>query len=346
LDCIEQRLIPHLCDVVLQCPIRNDDVHVLRIQLQTQERCEAYYLERFRRSAHEWHVLSLLETEAIQFDPQAAGATFVEQCPQRLEVNDYCSKALSGNVALGGQCRMDAECTQGTYCKIGENYSCPGTCTARKGPGEACDWNEECEPAGNAHCDFSADPAVCAQRTIESSVALGQACGMPSPALLRTCEDGLWCAARYAEEGTCRLPIATGERCTHSDEVCDGFAICLDVEGSDVRTCSPLQLVTEVGAECSETDGDNPLLLCDVVMGLVCVEGRCELAGDGSVGSRCLPRDGGELSCQRGLYCNEDTDPPTCAKLLPAGAACDNTQVCETLCEAGFCAELPCNLRP
>ena len=70
------------------------------------------------------------------------------------------------------------------------------------------------------------------------------------------------------------------------------------------------------------------------------------MAGDGSLGSRCLPSNLGELSCQRGMYCTRDTDPPSCMAVEPPGSACSGSRDCTLSCDTATltCADRYCGV--
>ena len=158
------------------------------------------------------------------------------------------------------------------------------------------------------------------------------------------CAAGLWCDGPYNGRGVCRNPIPIGEPCFDVDHPCLGIAICNADDLSD--TCQSVEITYEAGGPCDEGTAIQARM-CDPLAGLTCVVGVCEVVGDGTEGSRCLPEDEEELSCERGLYCSTETDPPTCQALRPAGADCADSSACMFSCDFGnrMCTDRFCGAR-
>jgi hypothetical protein len=206
-----------------------------------------------------------------------------------LHGDDPCSEALTGTVAMGGECFISAECVGGATCTATDEncddntMCCPGTCGtpsvdvaagAPCGENDICPNNQYCKlpetgdvgtctalltSVGAACDDFfaCADPMICnllsETPTCEKSVGTGETCD--PEALIPCVEDRDHCD----ESNTCVGPLAEGAVCESSSD-CAADSTCLD-------TC---QQNIAAGGACS---ANGPDCLGD----LECVNGTCQL---------------------------------------------------------------------
>jgi len=328
-------VIDRWCTQILTCPYPNDDQLGARAVLRTPERCRAHYEAVWSRSNY-WR--DFTESGRIVLDVEKANACFAlgVQCAS----DTICTEALVGTVPVGAQCFRNEDCVAGAYC-AGELASCPGVCTAKKSPGEPCEWDSECSGAtGTARCNTSVDPWVCEVHPIRGGATLGQPCGIVPSGDRVWCTDELWCDGPFDGQGTCAAPIPIGQACDDGDLPCAGLGFC----GADNvnATCQEVS-ISQVGGPC-DTAGGITAQVCDPLANLICVAGQCELAGDGGDGSRCVSGDLGDASCQVGYYCDWDTD--TCLPFKTAGAQCSSSQECAVSCnfETNLCSDQYCGL--
>lgn len=322
-----------LCEYTMNCPMSNDDQLSARVKFQSTERCETYYGEMFSRWPNYVDLQRSVESGRIIFDSEQA-AEFLSMaygCGMgTLDTIHSYRAILQGTIAEGEPCYRNEECAGASYCEGGFR-SCPGTCIPRKPAGSECDFDDECDDStGFAECDRGMETGVCVIRPLRNDAQEHEPCGLLETGERVYCASGLWCNGPYHGVGVCRSPIPIGDPCVDIDHPCDGLAFC---GADDVNeTCQSVTITYEAGGPCDEGGGIRPRM-CDPLAGLFCVSGTCELVGDGSENSRCLPGDENELSCQRGLYCSSETDPPTCVPLLPPGSECTGSPGCTFSCD-------------
>lgn len=219
-----------------------------------------------------------------------------------------CSEMLSGHVADGDSCSIDAECASGT-CVLPmdcpDTGCCVGQCRATQAPaaaGGACNKPRDCK-AG----------LVCgADLTCHAPEGEGQACrGDPE------CNDGLACVGVTDLPGTCRTLPRAGERCPYqrcaSENLrCDGATNTCIVAGLAGDSCT-------TSIECSI------YLECDATTHMCREFPRLGMPCDGT--------------CVDDSFCLLDSSglTGTCAALLPNNSPCGGDQECVS----GYCPDGP-----
>jgi len=241
-----------------------------------------------------------------------------------------CSDIVEGEVALGAACDSDAACAGDAYC-AGADSGCPGVCTARQPRGGACDEAAACSQAeGPSDCSYESETCVAIVYAVADEDA---PCGEDITAdrvTVTACADGLACSeGGEPGEMSCQRPIEDGGACSSDMSACELGSVCLPDGGE--RTCQKLT-VAQAGEACNETDlAAGSFVPCDVAKGLGCIAGRCEAAGDGSVGARCFGGQGLAGQCDVGNYCERASN--TCQALLADGADCAQPDACQS----GYC---------
>jgi hypothetical protein len=334
--------IQRWCEQVMTCPIPNDDQLGARAVLQTTARCEQFYGEIVARSQSYSDLEAAVASGRTRFHADRAATCLASAagCTEyAFSETGACATVLEGTFAIGQACNTQYDCVPGSYCAA-DDYSCPGTCAAQKAPGSPCEFDYECDTsAGPAVCDWLLDVPVCVTRPQQAGAVVGEACGVLPSGTRMACADGLWCDGA---SGICQTPIPIGTACTDIDAPCAGLAFCID-DGT-TEMCRNVS-VNRAGQPCDGQSG-LPTRVCDPLASLLCVNGLCEVAGNGSEGSRCVPGDMGELSCQRGLYCDSNLDPAVCVRLQPAGTACSGSPQCAGSCDyvTHTCVDRYCGL--
>jgi len=317
----------------------------LRILAGSPERCRAL-VYRSRDSAWNRDLEHAIADGRVRILAPNVDACVlaIEACtPYTLSNSSPCGALFEGTLAEGASCQRTEECDGDAYCRS-DDRQCPGTCTRRTSPGGRCKSSQECGAATHAIplCVSSpgATGGTCTEIPILASAALGARCTLTSTGMpLVPCEPGLWCDHDFpADSGVCRAPIAIGQPCAARD-VCAGDAFCQESRG--------LCQLARVGHEAGDACDPDAHLWCDALENLTCVDGRCQVIGDGSLGSSCDP---GELYtgvCDEGLHCRPHLDRPfgTCAVPGEEGAACSAGSDCvsgscdlDGTCAAGYCA--------
>jgi hypothetical protein len=268
----------------------------------------------------------------------------IDACrPYALNDVSPCGALFEGTVREGETCQRTEECAGDAYCRS-DTLQCPGVCTLLTAPGGRCKSSQECGASPNAIplCvpTGSGSGSVCSEVPIWEPVALGERCALTSNgAPVIPCARGLWCDHDFAiGAGVCRAPIAEGERCDDGD-VCAGDAFC----HGDPPVCRAARVEQVVGSAC------NPAALhwCDALQHLTCVNGTCQVVGDGTPGSACDPSELYAGACPDGFYCRREPDSQlgTCTLLGAPGESCELNADClsgscqlDGTCAAGYCA--------
>lgn len=186
-------------------------------------------------------------------------------------VNPVCSKVFTGNVALGGNCTSDRECSQNdpqsVSCtdtgKCVSNPEAPSAQFAKRGvAGDPCQLT--CFDSGGGTSSCVGDTSAPATAQAECWVTDGLVCGpdyvcAPAPTLGDPCSN--YCAGEaYCNEGTCAPRLASGS-CAWNSIACMTTAYC------DFST-----------TQCRPKRGDG--LACDFseqCAGGECYEGTCRV---------------------------------------------------------------------
>ena len=241
-------------------------------------------------------------------------------------IPEVCLEAFDGQVAVGGDCSIDAECTGTAFCVAN---TCPGTCTEPRGEAGAC--------LEDDHCN---DGLLCDGQSCAVPRQQGDSCGDT----LASCGGGLLCTGGDDDSGTpgtCEpfeevFALAEGESCDFiAGEFCaTGLACVIEADldlGVLIQSCEPpvasgaacrLALPNHCpdGEYCDGLDTDNGVF-----------EGTCKaLPGDGIA---CAA--GSITGCAEGRSCVNGT----CRTVRENGGACSDDEECYSEnCDSGVCA--------
>jgi hypothetical protein len=152
------------------------------------------------------------------------------------------------------------------------------------------------------------------------------------------CEDALWCdpGDGTLPTGVCREPIAHGEPCDSTNDICVSGDWCFDEV-----SCKTAQIPRNAGDACD----DDAYVYCDPFEALDCVDNQCQRLGDGSEGSGCRTGDFySSVTCNHGLWCDsgELSGEGVCRVQVAGGSACTSDRQCESGTCDGTCAESFC----
>jgi hypothetical protein len=322
------------CQRVLRCFEGNDDFMSARFVLQTQARCEQLVERINATSTSSRDLRNEIAAGHLHVVPEKA-----QQCLADLAAcngpNGFaygsCRDVFEGNAQLGDACQRSEDCAGSAFCQV--DASCPGKCVARKLEGEACQNQDDCAyTSGVVTCYQTATGGVCHTLTQGAPVGAGKPCTrrLSDAAELVTCQDGLWCDTAPGGDpsedimGVCGPPLAEGQACRDSDDVClTGFC------NTDTLRCMPVKIETAVGAACNKEE----YVICDPLRGLVCGQDlKCHGSGDGTEGSGCYTSDF-QIGCVPGLYCDRanvtsSDEAGVCRKLLADGEPCSDDRAC------------------
>ncbi len=180
------------------------------------------------------------------------------------------STPISGTVADGGACTINAEC-RSLACF---GASCPGSCGPRHAAGEACSSADHCQAglacvgskcaarkAWGAPCatgDVCASFTMCTTKPDGSKACLPfgasytRAAGQTCASTEDLCQTGLACRAnvdatgRSIWPGTCVAPVAAGADCGDANpDMCPEGHYCVIVAGTGRGTCETEPVVGE-----------------------------------------------------------------------------------------------------
>jgi hypothetical protein len=194
LDKIAQELAEARCaDLFGCCDVAERGPHlaIFNPEPTNEAECVAAYTMFYR--------LSIVENETVTSGRYHYDGVRGHECisqlngaacgPDTREAEDsgWCQKMFEGVVALGGQCKRDAECADdGAYCP-GGSEGVFGTCTIRPALGQPC--TTQC--ASNAYCDAS---RTCVEKKANE----------------RPCDFAGECASGYCNQLTCSdEPVST-----------------------------------------------------------------------------------------------------------------------------------------
>ncbi len=267
--------------------------------------------------SYEDDTVALIEAGTVRYDERAAKeclASYDDLCAGgRVPA---CDRTLVGLVEVGGSCSTGLQCTSGRC--DGSSVEC-GACVATLPDGAACDVNEfNCQPG--SYCSPSGLDFVCTPYDVPYvQVGLGEACGYDGDLEgVRVCAPDLYCT----DNEVCAERLVAGLRCDSGEDQCAFGTVCMEESEDPFEDrCTPVEIVTVVGADCGPLDGVYGV--CDYRLRLYCDGDVCEqLAGDGGVGSEC--EYGGD--CDSNL-CGYDECVSGDA---PNGLPCDSDIECES----------------
>jgi len=248
------------------------------------------------------------------------------------QLPDACRQALTGTVASGGACDIDAQCAGSSRCQVDGN-TCPGTCAPLASAGVACEKDGDC-----------AFGLICSKATTHCTkpAALGESCQGGSAT---QCAAGLLCIGNDDEQmsaGKCSTTAATlikkeGERCDlQQGPWCTTGLSCV-VESYSLQeqtlsaSCHP---IAAAGGECGlGIPGDCPagqycpLDFADILLGRVTAQCNA-LPGEGEACAPALALS----RCAGALVCDTTTTPlqPVCVSARSLGQACSGDELCHS----------------
>jgi hypothetical protein len=230
--------------------------------------------------------------------------------------NDLTSGGLSlcpvflPTVGLGGECHSGLDCAVG-FCDT--RSSCPSTCTAFQGPGEACDADAGLQCSRGylcfaGVCQMPGKPGAPCGTTLACDPNTSfcdngycvprQTSGVCNPSNVPPqCAEGYNCAGPFLSY-TCQPSVRQGGQCGATLQQCAPLLYCSKV----TQTCTP---VGTLGQPCGYLDSFGEYAGC--------AEGWCQLSGFTGVcapftapGQPCVEPDGGAApACGPTAHCNQ-----------------------------------------
>lgn len=333
------------CAAIFRCRASGDAAG-LRLLFGTFERCVAN-ADELAGEAERARWRALVAAGTSRYDGAAARrcleALRGEFCGARPP--EACLAVFGGTVPPGGPCRRHDDCADDGWCRTeepGGGAACPGVCARRAPLGASCQsGTAECSQRGArgvVHCAFvrsldgTPDPFRCEDSDVATAAEgpfarAGEVCADSRGAapIMRRCAPDLDCVTRVRDVssyGECVGPQPLGAPC---ERYCQGDALCA-VDATFTRRCQPLVVRGREGERCVQ--GNDGAELCNVLLGLDCVAGRCQRVGTGEAGSVCFTARFGVDSCRAGLVCHGATQ--TCRPRAAVGAPCGSPDECES----------------
>ena len=336
---------------------------VAQAQCDYRLQCEPFQADMMSQEACTAQVTLMLESgdfarlvEAVEDGTVLYDGTKASSCISALKTTgcgeepSACDDVFTGTLALGAECTMREQCTDG-YCDRSEN--CPGVCKAYKAGGEACSFDDRCAPGYDCIDD------IC---KTESDQPVGAACDED-----QGCEGLSACVADGPDSatGTCQTVVSLyklgeGASCDIGDY---GAIYKSGTVSSELALCKPElscvidSLDKETGAmeaTCRKEAGSGEA--CGFGMPDQCPHGEYCTADPGedksegvctklpTAGQACTDHPGSQLNCELGLECSADG---VCAAPKLIGESCTFDQDCASnYCDTQTeeCAlEPPCN---
>ncbi len=286
----------------------------------------------------------------------AARASQCIQAARSCNFNDgerLCRSIFQSVPTEGQPCDEDGGCAPGLFCngEISPDSCTPPFCQPRKALGESCSSRSECQGqevftpglCGPPEADgLFFDDSVCLTRSSRAGAGEGETCGdvvENNHVVDTTCAPELDClrvedvdSNRFWNTGTC-VPRA-GLDASCEDIECAADLLCMG------GVCRSFTVQNNVGDPCVALN--NPergsAQFCNEFLGLICIEGQCQNAGDGSRGSLCIGR-GLNALCNDGLFCRLESPESagTCEPQLEIGAVCSGFSDNECAGSGVFC---------
>jgi hypothetical protein len=238
-----------------------------------------------------------------------------------------CGAAVEGTVDVGGECAIDEECGDDSFCDRGsDGTTCPGECVSLKAETDSCTSSEQCQ-----------EGLVCFGGTCEVPLISGEDCSGAAD----LCRTGLICL-----DGTCEPQESVYG--ADEDEPCDPFAdelcrvdgdeplVCVEQESGSAlcrtRVFSDGTCRRSVPSQCPEDQ------YCDAEPNQ---EGTCrDLPG---LYEECRP-ESKERRCAPGLVCDTyQSSGEACVYIKDNGGTCEG----DASCYSGSCGDdLSCAAPP
>jgi hypothetical protein len=235
-----------------------------------------------------------------------------------------CDGVIAGNVELGGECAISAECQGTAFCAGAASGTCPSTCSELLAQGVECSADNEC-----------GDGLMCMAGTCQAPSRGGEPCGGDSG---KACALGFNCmGSTDVDVGECtdNASVQVGDE---GDACMPGGALCVEglscvFDGAGAFHCEPY---VGAGAACHlGLPGQCPVAeYCDAAS--VMEQGSCRaLPGDGA---SCVLGD----VCAPGSVCVAEADEPVCRPIRANGGDCSANQACRSAnCLEGKCEPPP-----
>src|SRR5215471_4534732 len=293
-----------------------------------QPDCEANFESTYRNGNYA-ATQAAINASVVRYDAQKASSCidaltaqgcdlFVQRAPA------ICDEALAGDVPLGGACSIDSECAGLAYCDV-RAAVCPGVCAERRGDGQSCVEDSNCQSGLTCHAQVCKAPATA-----------GQACDGPTGV---GCRPGLFCVGASANlAGTCADPATVlsakmGQACDlMAQRLCETPLTCaIDSVAPNTFSChaksaSGQPCALGLPEPCPEGEYCNAPLTAPT-------SGSC--APLPKAGETCATGPTHPLHCAGGLTCVGTT----CQAKKANGASCSVAEECYGgRCTAAVCA--------
>jgi hypothetical protein len=350
IETLAQELARTFCQVLYDCPTPgSQDLQLNLLAYGGPDGCARILGSALEASPRFRDALALVREGRVHYEPRCSRSVLdwlSSSCSIGMQEAFGADeivprRILTGTVQTGGSCRRDFECDGDSYCL--ENSDCEGVCTPRKGDGESCDGAWECRASQQ---DLAFCSGTCSSSSPPGDAGVGQSC-----APIATCAGESDCnpacaPGAFCNDGTCAFPIAEDAPCASGDPCASG-SVCLETR------CVRTLFVEESEAcvpELDTTPDSNSGIVqyCNPYSAVHCVQGRCELLGDGSEGSACrdstfAPAEATGV-CANGLTC--EPAGATCIPSLETGEACEfNFECASGTCREGVCSAVYCPVR-
>jgi hypothetical protein len=294
-------------------------------ELTRREGCKAA-VEAELRAKDFAHMDGSISAGRVLYDPER-----LEECLEGIAALECdvlthtfpepCVAVLDGNVKLGEECVITADCEGAAFCA---SDSCPSNCTALLGVGKSCSGDDQC-----------GDGLDCSGGKCIAPAAAGDECGADSG---KACALGLNCkGATDTVVGSCVTNSVVqvgdeGDVCEPGGELCkDGLSCVFD--GGNGFVC---EKAVGAGAAChlglpGQCPNDEYCDATEVTAASTCRELP-------SAGEECVLNG----LCKGGLVCIADGGSNTCHAIADNGSECASDAACRSNhCESGRCEPPP-----
>jgi hypothetical protein len=292
--------------------------------------CEATFATNYRNDEYA-ALQAAINAGKVHYDGQKArsclDALTAMGCDLFVQRNPtICDEAIAGDVPLGGACSIDGECAGLAYCDVRAGV-CPGVCAERRGEGQDCDEDNNCQSGLNCHLGLCKAPAMA-----------GQACDGPSGT---GCRPGLFCVGASATAaGTCGDPSTVLS--AKVGQACDLTMQRLCETGLSCEVDSVTAGVAAFSCHAKSASGQP----CALGLPEPCPDGEyCNAAIASPTSGTCTALPNAGQPCASGpthpLHCAGSLTcvGTTCQAQKANGAGCSVAEECSGgRCTAGVCA--------